>query len=147
MTNWLPLNKFNPATDLPAIRDRAKLRNGIHDVVTDIYCEFNVQCSNHQPPAGARGRRRNPVGVGTDPSLRPDCHDPLRREPQEAGGDTSTKKPEDYARGWAGGFPAGGGGGGGALGGSLSTTERWASSIGSTIAHEADTPWPVACRR
>ena len=42
-TRWLPLPEF----DTSDLRDykgtAAQLRDAVHDVVTDIYCEFNVQ--------------------------------------------------------------------------------------------------------
>src|SRR5437870_5758600 len=42
-TAWLPLKKFK-ISDLPGYTgDLDKLKDAVHEAVTDIYCEFNVQ--------------------------------------------------------------------------------------------------------
>jgi len=138
-TIWLPLPPFNPAMDLPAYkRTEAELRNAIQDVVSDIYCEFNVHVIQTPTlPTTNDGGRRNTIGIGTDVAANRPCTNPLRGQSKVEGGDPNDGNPIDFSRVWAGAFQACATGPHDALGGSNSTTERWANSIGSTIAHEA----------
>ena len=139
-TDWLPLVKFDPASNLPNYHGtEAELRNAIHDVVRLIYCEFNVHVVQTTTlPTAADGERRNTVGIGTDkPAGRP-CNrppGPLRGQNESVGGDVNDQRAVDFARVWAGTFqdcatrpdmPLRNAG-----------TDQWAWSIGSSAAHEA----------
>ena len=136
-----PLHRFDVA-DLPAYTGTAaELRDAIHDAVTDIYCEFNVQVLQTTTPPPTTVPRRNTIGIGTDANVvatTPPC---LGRwwngQSQTVGGDTGDAIAQDFARVWAGTFQTCATGTNGALSGSNSTTARWANSIGSTAAHEA----------
>lgn len=131
-----PLHRFD-SSELPAYAGASSdLRNAIHDVVTDLYCEFNVQVLQTATPPPTTFARRNTVGVGTDANASPDCNGPWfagQAERVDIGDATAV----DFARVWAGtyqncaGAPAGA-----ALNGPKSTLQRWANSIGGTIAHE-----------
>jgi hypothetical protein len=134
---WLPLARFDPAKDLPSFEGtETELRDAIHDVVAEFYCEFKVEViSRSSPPTAADSPRRNTIGLGTDSRLRPDCKDPLRGESQREGADGNDAHPVDYARIFAGTFQACATGAGGVL--NNATTDRWAWGIGSSAAHEA----------
>jgi len=145
-TNYNPAAGVSPAkafdvADLdPNIGSTDKLRNRIFDVVTDDYCEFNVQIQQSttnpeilpSPPA-----RRNTVAVGSDVDL--------------IGGawglaedvDLKDQVNVDFARVWGGTYTQCEGGNGvlgcsmtGSLTGANSTLDRWAEAIGGTAAHE-----------
>jgi hypothetical protein len=143
---WLPL-KFD-AAELRAYHGTPEeLMDAIYEVVTDIYCEFNVQVIKiTRPPAEADGPRRNTVGIGSDPFLRPDCDHPpgplfgqsVHRDGDhihDATGDHSADATlVDFGRIWAGSFQSCDAGQGGAL--QQAATRAWAEAIGSTAAHE-----------
>jgi hypothetical protein len=141
-TSSSPLHQFN-VTELPAYRGTAtELRDAIQEVVTNIYCDFNVQVLQTDTPPPTAVPRRNTVGIGTDdnvPLTSPPCNDRYwLGQSQTVGGDVGDAIPVDYARVWAGTFQTcAGRPPRGQLSGSLSTVERWADAIGSTAAHEA----------
>ncbi|MBX9776678.1 MAG: hypothetical protein K2Y71_20055 [Xanthobacteraceae bacterium] len=139
VTRWLPLPPFDPGSGLPAYKGtEAELRDAIHNVVAGIYCEFNVHVAQTSTlPTIADGPRRNTIGISTDVAANRDCTNPLRGQSKVEGGDTGDLNHVDFARVWAGAFQQCATGVGGALRDGNSTTERWANSIGSTIAHEA----------
>jgi len=143
ITSSSPLHRFDTA-DLPNYNGTVtELRNAISDVVTDIYCEFNVQVIQTTTVPPSTEPRRNTVGIGTDANVvsTSDVACPVPwwiGQAQTIGGDTGDALPVDYARVWAGTYQTCAGRfSGGALNGSDSTVERWANSIGSTAAHEA----------
>jgi hypothetical protein len=143
ITSSSPLHRFDTA-DLPNYNGTVtELRNAISDVVTDIYCEFNVQVIQTTTVPPSTEPRRNTVGIGTDANVvsTSDVACPVPwwiGQAQTIGGDTGDAIPVDYARVWAGTYQTcAGRPPGGALNGSDSTVERWANSIGSTAAHEA----------
>ena len=71
-----PLHRFD-SSELPAYAGTSgDLRNAIHDVVADLYCEFNVQVIQTTTPPPTTFARRNTVGVGTDANASPDCSGP-----------------------------------------------------------------------
>ena len=134
-----PAKPFDVADLDPNIGTTDKLRNRIFDVVTDDYCEFNVEVqqttSNPEtlpsPPA-----RRTTVAIGSD--------NPNGAWGQAQEVDLGDKINVDFARAWAGTYVTCEGGnsmGGcspvGALTGANSTLDRWAEAIGGTAAHEA----------
>lgn len=136
-----PAAAFDVADLSPGIGTTAQLRDRIFDVVSDDYCEFNVQVLETttnpallpSPPA-----RRVTVAVGSD------APNGAWGQAQEVDiGDTIDI---DFARVWAGtyvtceGAAAGGGGGCGATGsltGANATLDHWAQAIGGSTAHEA----------
>jgi hypothetical protein len=150
-----PAKPFDVADLDPAIGSTSSLRSRIFDVVTDDYCEFNVQVQQTttnpetlaSPPA-----RRTTVAVGSDANG-------AWGIAQEV--DLGDKVNIDFARAWAGTYvncEGGAGGAGcsntGALTGANSTLDRWAEAIGGTAAHEAghtygllhsDDNTPTAC--
>lgn len=138
-TQWLPVQPFNPVQDLGAYTGtEAQLRDAIHDVVADIYCEFNVQVIQQSTlPTAADGPRRNTIAIGSDVAAHRDCNNPLRGQSKVEGGDALDSIDVDFSRVWAGAFQQCATGSGGALNGGNSTLQRWAESIGSTVAHEA----------
>jgi hypothetical protein len=107
-------------------------------VVTDIYCEFNVQVLQTPTlPTANPGDHYNTIGIGTDVAAMRPCTNPLRGQSKIEGGDPGDGNPVDFSRVWAGAFQQCATGRGDPLNGSDSTTQRWANAIGSTIAHEA----------
>lgn len=130
-----PAHRFDP-TELTGFTGTASdLRNAIFDVVTDDYCEFDVQVLQTTTPPPNTFARRNTVAAGTDTT---------DTDPATAGTfglaqnvDTNDGTAVDFARVWAGTYQTQYGGTGGALNGANSTLERWARSIGGTMAHEA----------
>jgi len=109
----------------------AALQNAVRDVVTDDYCEFNVDVLATNAVAPTTFARRLTVAIGTDD------HGGLHGEAQEV--DSNDGLGEDYARTWAGTEEGlmGDGTTGGELSGANSTVQRWAFAIGGTAAHEA----------
>lgn len=137
-----PLQPFDTLRLTSYVGTADDLKNKIGDVVTDVYCEFNVRV---MPPITSiptnkadRGPRHVIVGIGTD------AEDHARGIAQET--DTGDRNAIGYARVWAGNFN---------YQGSLTSNpssppnnaftgitnskklERWAFSIGSTVAHES----------
>src|SRR5437867_220976 len=49
-TKWLPLPEFDTSGLKAYSGTAAQLRDAIHDVVSDIYCEFNVQVITTRTP-------------------------------------------------------------------------------------------------
>lgn len=141
-TNVSPLAAFDVSALTSGIGTTGQLIDAIKNVVSDDYCEFNVQvvttttnpATLASPPA-----QRVTVGVGDD------SNDGTWGEAQEV--DTGNAIAVDFARVWAGTYTTCEGGGGppdggagctsGALTGANNTLEHWAQAIGGTAAHEA----------
>jgi hypothetical protein len=121
---------FNPAFSTPVLRDR------VFDVVTDDYCELNVQVrqSTTNPDSfGSPDPRRNIVAVGSDPG---GCFGVAQNYAGQI--DLNDTHPIDHARVWGGSYPLGCDAAHvSELTGVNSTIDRWANAIGSTSAHEA----------
>ncbi|MEA2989810.1 MAG: hypothetical protein QOG83_2521 [Alphaproteobacteria bacterium] len=128
---WLPL----PAFDTSGLRaysgTAAQLVDAVRDVVSDIYCEFNVQVITTRTPPPTTADRRNVIGIGPDlKDGRPCKHPqgPLFGQSNTAGGDPGDSRPMDFARIWAGSY-------------NCSDIDLqlagWANSIGGSAAHEA----------
>ena len=129
-----PLEAFDVADLDAAIGSTAQLRNRIFQIVTEDYCEIDVEVAQTTSAPSPSEARWQIVGIGSD------------SEPGCSGGnlfgvaqdvDIDDDDVQDYARVWAGSFDAAYGGSGGALNGSNSTLERWARAIGHTTSHEA----------
>lgn len=113
------------------------LKNAIFDVVSDDYCEFNVEVlqTTTRPTSGPA--RRNVVAIGTDTAEWTDSEGSHWVWGLAQDVDTGDATAVDYSHVWAGTYQFTAGGAGGALNGANSTLERWARSIGGTAAHEA----------
>ena len=136
--NVSPAKAFDVAGLNNAIGTTAALRDRIHDVVVDDYCEFNVQVlSTTTNPAtmGSPPPRRVTVAVGSD-------NTGAWGQSQEV--DIGDGINIDFARVWAGTYTSCEGGTGtpnqcspaGELTGANATLDRWAQAIGGTAAHE-----------
>ena len=132
-TNSVPTSpiQFNPALLTSYTGTADQLRNAIFDVVSDDYCEFNVQVRQTQTAPPATFARRNTVGIGTEQNTADGT-----KWGQAQAVDTGDADVVDFARAWAGTYQASAGAVGGALQGANSTVARWANSIGGTAAHE-----------
>lgn len=136
-----PLHRFN-IRDLPDYKGTAReLRDAIHEVVTDTYCDFNVQViQTDKLPASAGAPGHNTVGIGTDQKLavtNPPCSGSQGYWWDGLSQRHATADPH-FARLWVGTFePCAAAPAKGALHGRKSTLARWANSIGATAAHEA----------
>jgi hypothetical protein len=147
-TNVSPLAPFDVSALTSGIGTTGQLIDAIKNVVSDDYCEFNVQvvttttnpATLASPPA-----QRVTVGVGDD------SNDGTWGEAQEV--DTGNAIAVDFARVWAGtyttceggaGPPDGGACTSGALTGTNNTLEHWAQAIGGTAAHEAGHTYGLA---
>lgn len=126
-----PLNQFDVADLAGGIGTSAQLRDRVHEIVTDDYCEFNVRVNKTTTLPAPPEPRWEIVGVGTDSANGGN----LFGLAQDV--DTNDADPQDYARVWARSFRDSYGGLGDALNGAGSTLERWATAIGETTAHEA----------
>jgi len=101
-TNVSPARTFDVATLNPAIGTTTDLINRIHDVVSDDYCEFNVQVlTNTSNPAtlATPPARRGTVAVGSDSDNDPASGWTWGKAQEVDIGDTIDV---DFARVWAG---------------------------------------------
>jgi hypothetical protein len=134
-----PLHPFD-ISDLPDYKGTVgQLRDAIYDVVTDIYCDFNVQViQTDKPPSAGGSPHSKTVGIGTDDKLEvstPPCQLTWWAGLSER--HLNIPNPQ-FARIWAGTFETCAGAPAmGKLHGPNSTLDRWANSIGGTAAHEA----------
>ena len=146
--SWLPL-KF----DISELKNYTtgtaeELMDAIYDVVTDIFCEFNVQVvKTRQLPTDEDGPRRNTIGIGSDASYRDSisnhlawflsqgCAGPRWGQSVHPKRDPDDSKLVDYGRIWAGTFQACATGLFRPL--RQASTKQWADSIGGQVAHEA----------
>src|SRR3954468_1570700 len=108
----------------------AQLRNAVTDVVTDDYCEFNVQVRPTTTAPPNTFARRAVVAIGTDENSTGRWG---RTDLVDIGDPTAL----GFSRVWAGHFQTTSGGPGLPLNGASSTVQRWAYAIGGTAAHEA----------
>jgi len=148
-----PVAPFDVSALTSGIGTTTQLIDAIKNVVSDDYCEFNVQVvtttTNPEtlpsPPA-----QRVTVGIGDDVNGDSSLGY-LWGQAQEV--DTGNVIAVDFARVWAGtytaceggaGPPAGGPCTGGALTGANNTLDRWAQAIGGTAAHEAGHTYGLA---
>jgi hypothetical protein len=127
--------QFNPALLTSYTGTADQLRNATFDVVSDDYCEFNVQVRQTQTAPPATFARRNTVAIGTDQNVTNSNTQWAWGQAQSV--DTGDATIVDFAREWAGTYQFTAGAAGGALNGANSTLARWANSIGGTAAHEA----------
>lgn len=156
-TGTTPADHFDAAQLSPGIGTTAQLRDRIHDVVVDDYCEFDVQVLE---------TTTNPDNMASPPALR---HTVAIGSDANGGagawGVTQVVANPDvnHGRVWGGayvGCEGGDGNGGcsmeGALTGANATLDHWAQAIGGTAAHEGghtyglahtddDPPGPTNC--
>jgi hypothetical protein len=113
----------------------SNLEDQITNVVIDDYCEFNVKVLSTTSVPPTTFPRRSTIGIGTDPNG--SCAGGFTwGQAQEV--DTGDGLVVDFARVWAGTYEVSAGSAcSGVLSGANSTLQRWAFSIGGTVAHEA----------
>lgn len=121
-------------TSYMGVGTSAELQAQIFDVVSDDYCEFNVEVIATTTPPPQTFARRNTVAIGTDSMFDADA---AEQWGQAQGPDAADQTAVDFARVWAGTYQAGAGQPGGELAGANSTVARWGRAIGGTVAHEA----------
>lgn len=127
-----PAHRFDVTELTSYTGTSAALQGAIFDVVTDDYCEFNVEViATTTSPSGGPARR-NTVAIGTDAVWSPTSWTWGLAQNVDTGDPTVV----DFARVWAGTYQKTAGAAGGALNGANSTLDRWARSIGGTAAHE-----------
>lgn len=134
-----PLAPFDVADLDAGIGTTAQLRDRIFEIVTEDYCEFNVDVSMSTTAPTTTGIARwQIVGIGSDSKTL--LHNGVQYNLfgiSSLGSNTGDADPQDHTRVWAGSFDSAYGGTGEALNGTNSTLERWATAIGSTTSHEA----------
>lgn len=128
--NTSPLAEFDVADLDGTIGTTTQLRNRIFKIVTNEYCEFNIEVAQVTAKPTPTEARWQIVGVGTDGS----GGTGLAGEAQNV--DLGDNIAQDYARVWAGAFEEFFTDAGEALNGTNSTLERWARAIASTVTHE-----------
>lgn len=140
--NVTPAQPFDVHDLDPSIGSTPQLIDEIRKVVTDDYCEFNVQVlATTTNPATLS----NPPPRSVTVAIGSDANDGSL---ELWGVSSGEKKDVDFARVWAGtyticegglgpAFSPGGCSTTGSLTGSNATLQRWAQAIGGTAAHEA----------
>jgi hypothetical protein len=128
-----PAHRFDVSELTSYTGTAADLRDAIFDVVTDDYCEFDVEVLQTTTAPSGPATRRNTLAIGTDSAIS-NLGSNTWGLAQNV--DTGDGTASDFARVWAGTYQVLAGGAGGALNGASSTVERWARSIGGTSAHE-----------
>ena len=129
-----PLGAFDVSDLDNSIGTTAQLRNRIFEIVTEDYCEFNVEVIQTTTAPNTTGVSRWQIaGVGSDSETV--FGGDLFGVAQAV--DIGDSDVQDYARVYAGSFDNAYGGTGDALEGTSSTLERWATAIGHTTSHEA----------
>lgn len=126
-----PLSAFDVADLASGIGTTTQLRDRIHEIVTDDYCEFNVNVNKSTAVPAPPETRWQVVGIGSDSANGGNLFGLAQAV------DTNDADGQDFGRVWADSFGDSFGGAGGALNGANSTLERWATAIGETTAHEA----------
>jgi hypothetical protein len=129
-----PAHRFDVSELTSYTGTAAALRDAVFDVVTDDYCEFNVEVLQVTSSPPTTAARRNTIAIGTDSAIDNTGSNTWGLAQNIDTGDATAV---DFARVWAGTYQVLAGGAGGALNGANSTVERWGRSIGGTSAHEA----------
>lgn len=130
-----PLEPFDVADLDSGAGTTAQLRDRIVEIITEDFCEFNVDVNDSTTAPSTTGIARwQIVGIGSDSKA-------LGTNNlfgiSSLGSNTNDADAQDHTRVWAASFDNAYGGTGGALNGTNSTLERWARAIGSTASHEA----------
>jgi hypothetical protein len=128
-----PLAAFDIADLDNTIGSTTNLRDRIFEIVTEDFCEFNVEVIKTTAKPNTTGIPRwQIVGIGSDAQtyLGSDLFGVSTFSSNAGDADA-----QDYTRVWAGSFEVAYGSD--VLGGSNSTLERWARAIASTTSHEA----------
>ena len=130
-----PLAAFDVADLDSGLGTTAQMRDRIFEIVTEDFCEFNVELFKvTSAPVTTGISRWQIVGIGSDSKS---ISGGILFGISSLGSNTGDADPQDYTRVWAASFGDAYGGAGGALNGTNSTRERWATAIGSTTSHEA----------
>lgn len=136
--NTSPLAEFDVADLDSGIGTTTQLRDRVFELVTEDYCEFNVEVIKTTTMPNTVGISRwQIIGLGSD-----DSGIGLFGEAQDV--DLNDNIATDYSRVYAGTFDSSYGGAGGALNGANSTLERWANAIAGTTSHEGAHNYGVA---
>lgn len=126
--NVAPLAPFN-ITDLDSsLGSVDPLIDRIVEIVTEDYCEFNVEVILTRDPLTPTDEQWQIIGIGSD--------GPGSSFGRASDVDLNNQVSGDYARVWAGVFEKKMTYFTGPLHGSNSTIERWATGIGGTVSHE-----------
>lgn len=130
-----PLAEFDVADLDSGIGTTTQLRDRIFEIVTEDYCEFNVEVIKTTTAPNTTGVSRwQIVGIGSDSKTY--FGDNLFGI-SSLGSNTGDADAQDFTRVWSASFDNAYGGTGEALNGTDSTLERWATALGSTTSHEA----------
>ena len=130
-----PLAEFDVADLDSGIGSTSQLRTRIFEIVTEDFCEFNVEVfQNTTAPSTTGIDRWQVVGIGSDSKMLGTGNLFGVSTFSSNAGDAD---PQDFTRVWAASFDDAYGGAGGVLNGTNSTLERWANAIASTTSHEA----------
>jgi hypothetical protein len=132
-----PAEPFNVADLDSGIGTTAELRQRIFEMVTDDYCEFDVEVISMTSSPNPTEAQWQIAAIGSDSetvTFGVDTYD-LFGIAQAV--DIGNIDPQDYARIYAGTFEVAYGSAGEALAGTGSTLERWATAIAETTSHEA----------
>lgn len=129
-----PLEPFDVADLATGIGTTTQLRDRIIEIVTEDFCEFNVDVNDTTTAPATTGITRwQIVGIGSDSKALGAGN---LFGVSALGTNTNDADAQDFTRVWAASFDDAYGGAGGALNGTNSTRERWATAIGSTTSHE-----------
>lgn len=128
-----PVELFDVADLDSGIGTTAQLRTRIFELVTDHYCEFNIDVQSTTTRPSPTEAQWQQMAFGTDSATY--LGFALFGEAEDV--DTGNTDAQDFGRVWAGSFGDGCGGTGEALDGTGSTLERWANAIAGTTSHEA----------
>ncbi len=130
-----PVQPFNVADLDAGIGTTAQLRDRIFQIVSQDYCEFNVEVTQTTTNPSPAGTNWQVVGIGSDAETAGGSD--LFGVAQDV--DIDNDDPEDFARVFARSFRNAYGAGTAelSLSGGNSTLERWATAIGHTTSHEA----------
>lgn len=130
-----PLEAFDVADLDSGIGTTAQIRNRIFQIVTEDFCEFNVDVNQTTTAPSTTGIARwQIVGIGSGSKS---TAAGILFGVSSLGDNTGDADAQDFTRVWAASFGDAFGGTGDALNGTNSTLERWATAIGSTTSHEA----------
>ena len=130
-----PLAAFDVADLDSGLGTTTQMRDRIFEIVTEDYCEFNVEVNKNTTAPNTTGIPRwQIVGIGSDSKTLGAGN---LFGISSLGSNTGDADAQDFTRVWAASFGDAYGGAGEALNGTNSTLERWATAIGSTTSHEA----------
>ncbi|MCK5260916.1 MAG: hypothetical protein KAJ44_01915 [Thermoplasmatales archaeon] len=128
-----PAEPFDVSDLDSGIGTTEQLRQTIFEMITEDYCEFNVEVIRTTTAPNPTEARWQIVAIGSDSETLFGWA--LFGEAQDV--DIGDSDPQDYARVYSGSFKDEFGNANEALHGTDSTLERWATAIAGTTSHEA----------